>query len=499
MKELEGKRILILQQRGWATTIGKMLATHLHAEGARLAALTLKRTTHEYILNQKAVPYEMIINNDEIMAEPEKYIGNNPPSLTVICHELGVDSVWPIVMTLRNHVRTYGEQYYYAYRQNVQDEQIVQYVQAVYLYIERIFKKFGPELILTPNFVSLPHVMLSLYAKRHGVNMIGVTDSKVRSVFLFTHGHNDDCGALFERLQELKNGERSPSEGRAAKYIDDFRKSYKPTTYAVQKKSTLLRKLRRELSPMRAIFNWYTKPRINYLPNLGVTLDYRPPKIILRDFYAEKKYRKYMERFEYYPFDKLNKYIYFPLQFQPEASIDVIAPFFSNQLETARLVAMSLPDDYTLAVKEHPAMLGFRAPDFLEKISRTPNIKLIDYRISSDTVIKKSAMLVCTNGTTLAEAAFYNKPAIQMGNLGTTTVLPNVSKHTDMTTLAAAIKEHLTFNADSPEYERSLRNYVSATYDVGMEYDYIQAWENGNADENALWQPYLKEIVKNLA
>jgi len=54
------------------------------------------------------------------------------------------------------------------------------------------------------------------------------------------------------------------------------------------------------------------------------------------------------------------------LQFQPEASIDVMAPFFSNQIETARQIAMSMPDDYVLVTKEHPAMVELRPPSYLE-------------------------------------------------------------------------------------------------------------------------------------
>ena len=57
-----------------------------------------------------------------------------------------------------------------------------------------------------------------------------------------------------------------------------------------------------------------------------------------------------------------------PLQFQPEESIDVQAPRFNNMIELARQVAMSLPGDMTLIVKDHPGMFGFRNPKYLNKI-----------------------------------------------------------------------------------------------------------------------------------
>lgn len=502
MNELKGKRILILQQRGWAITIGQPLAIRLYAEGCRLAAVTLKRTTHDFILKQQDVPYDLVINNDEIMDEPKKFLDDNPPSLKLICNDLGIDSIWPIVMSLRNHVRSYKDKYYYSFKQNVPDEEIIQYVQATYLYISRIFQEFKPDIILTPNFVALPHIMLNLYAKKRGIRMIGVTDAKVKGQFMFTYGFQDNEGPLFERLNELNGGRAdSQNRNRAKKYIAEFRQEFKKPTHALdlEKKESLNKRIRHQLAPYRAIWDWYTKPQTNVLKSTGITLDYRPPRIILRDFYCEKRYRKAMENRKYTPLEKINKFVYLPLQFQPEASIDVIAPYFSNQIEIARLVAMSLPDDYTLVVKEHPAMVGLRPPSYIEKIARTPNVKLIDYHIPSDVVLKKADLVVSPNSTTLTEAAFYCKPAIQLGNLGTTLILPNVRKHTDMTTLSKTIKEQLNANYTAPEYERLLENYVAAVYDTGFQLDYIKIWEQGTTTEgDPLWKVYKEEILRNL-
>ena len=88
--DLKGKRVLIFQQRGWAINIGHFLAKKLQAEGCRLAALTLKNTTHEFILNQKEVKYDLIISNDEVVSNPKKYLGEDDFSLKEICDSLGV-------------------------------------------------------------------------------------------------------------------------------------------------------------------------------------------------------------------------------------------------------------------------------------------------------------------------------------------------------------------------------------------------------------------------
>jgi len=498
MNNLKGKRILIFQQRGWAFSIGHFLAKKLQEENCKLATLTLKKTTHQFILNQKEIDYDLIINNDEVMDDPKKYLQDDDYSLKEICDNLGIDSVWPIIYSLRNHVRSYEDKYYYSYRQSVSDEEIIDYIKAFYKCIKVFFEKFNPEIIIAPNFVSLPHIMFYFYAKKKNIKMLTVTDSKVRGFYLFSYSYNDDESLFINRVNELNKGiSQTQNREKAKKYIQEFRNNFKAPDYFKnnENKKSFIKKIKEELSPYKQIWNWYTKKQFNSSKTKKITLDNRPPKIILRDHYCHKKYTKFMNDFDYYPFDKIEKFVYFPLQFQPEATIDVQAPFFSNQIETARQVAMSLPDDYTLLVKEHPAMIGYRTPSYIEKIARTANVKLIDYRISSEKVLKRADLVISPNSTTIVEASFYNKPVIQLGNLGTTLKLPNVFHYNNMTSLSKKIKEVLKIDLKNDEYERRLENYVSAVFDVGFEFDYMGVWERGNeADMEKLWEIYKREI-----
>lgn len=332
--------------------------------------------------------------------------------------------------------------------------------------------------------------------------MIAVTDSKVKGYYIFSNSYQDNKGIFYDRVDALNNNsEETVSRDKAKRYIKEFRETFKKPDYLEETnaKKSIKQIIRHELSPFYHISRWYTKKPINVLESTGITVDYRPPRIILRDHYCQKRYKKFMDNFRYYPFEKVKKFVYFPLQFQPEASMDVAAPYFGNQIETARLVAMSMPDDYVLVVKEHPAMVGLRPPSYIEKIARTVNVKLIDYRISSEDVLKMADLVISPSGTTIAEAAFLNKPAIQLGDLGTTLKLPNVFKHTQTTTLPAKIKEVLKVDLKTEEYERRLENFVASVYDTGFDLKYLTIWEGGGKDnlEN-LWAIYKREIENGL-
>lgn len=500
--KLNNKRVLILQQRGWGLRIGHFLAKKLKEEGCRFAAFTLKKTTHQFVMEQKDIHYDLVINIDNIVEKPLEYLQGETFSLKEICQALGVASIWPAVAGMRAFTRSYKDKYYYGFKQNVSDEEIINYIMAVYKAIKAVFEKFQPEVIITPNFADLFHIMLNLYAEKRGVKMISLTDSKLKGVCIFSYSYNDDQGPFFKRLAELNLGKViSENIDKAKLYIEQFRKEFEQpdNIVALRVKPDLKKIIRHQLSPYYHILKWYLKRSVNVLDNVGITPDFRPPKIILRDHYCHGRYKKFMEKFNYYPFDQLGKFIYFPLQFQPEATIDVIAPYFNNQIETIRQVAMSLPDDYTLAVKEHPAMVGLRPPSYLQKIDRTPNVKLIDYRLSSEKILKSADMIISPSGTTLIEAAFYNKPAIQLGNLGVTFCLPNVTKHTDMTTLSNEIQQLLKQDLTTSDYQKQFENYIAAIYDTGYPFDYWGVWEQGKpADMDFFWQIWRQEIKTNI-
>lgn len=505
MSSLKGKRILIIQQRGWGKVIGRFLARKLFSEDCRLAALTSKKSVHELIVNQNKTgdaKYDIIESHDGIMEDPEGYLKGNRFPLQKICDELGVNSVWRFIYASRMHTKCYRDKYYYGFKQNIPDEGIILYIQAVYKSIKKFFDEFKPDAIISPNFVSTHHIMLYHYAKKRGVPMFAVTDSKIQGAYIFTYSYLDNEGSFYERIDELNSGKTdSGNREKARQYIKEFRESFKKPDY-FDKKDTLTKplwrqiwlKIKKELSPWKQAIFWFFKKPENAMKNIGATIDNKSPRIILRDHFRNKLYRRFMKKFRYYPLPE--KYVYFPLQFQPEASIDVAAPYASNQIETARQIAMSLPGDYTLVVKEHPGMVGLRPPSYIEKVARTPNVKLVDYRLPSKTVIEGADLIISPNSTTLAEAAFYGKSAIQLGDLGTTLKLPNVVKHSDISTVGKKITEMISKVNEGTHYEKPLENYVAAVFDTCLPFDYLGLWEKGRRDEwEHLWSAYKKELL----
>lgn len=509
MSKLNGKRILIFQQRGWAINIGHYLAKRLQDEGCRLAALTLKRLTHAKMIDQKEVKYDYLISVDDIFENPDKFLKNENISLKEIYKELNISTIWPLLYSNRLFTKNYKEKYYYSFKQNVSDEFLLSYVKAYYKSIRDLFNNFKPDLVFTAASVYEGHAILNLFANKHNIPFVTITGSiKVKGYYIFSNDYQHRKADFFNRLKELNNNQaESTNRKQAEEYIKESRKQIKqPESFndlvsEELKNKSIIKKIRHELSPYKQIYLWYTKkkPSYNYIKSVGPSTDYKPPYIILRDHYLPKLFKRFAKNYNYYPYEKINKFIYFPLQFQPEATLDLRAPYFCNQIEVVRQVAMSLPDDYTLVVKEHPGMVGKRRPSYIKKIDMIPNVKLIDYRMSSEEVLKKMDMIVSPNSTSIAEAAYYNKPAIQLGELGTTLALPNVFKHTDMTTLSEKIREILKVDLNNREYEKKLEDYVCAALDTGFNINYHKVWEKGDKKPLALLiNTFVREIRKKI-
>ena len=499
---LKGNRVLIFQQRGWGIKIGHYLAKQLQDEGAELAALTFKKNADVFTKSQKEVKYTYIVNDDLVAEEPAEH---NPKNYTLsdVCEGLGVDSAWLYVSTLRHYARSYKDKYQYSFKQNIDDDGLRQYIIAVYAYAAKLFDEFRPDIIIVPAFVDMRHIFFSILADKYNVPMIGVTDTKVKGYHTFTRSFKNDRGKFYDRVDAL-NGVNIDSNYRnkAKQYIQEFREDFKRPAYEERRfqKKSIVKQVRAELSPYRTILRQWIKGRPDFVAkNLGVVNDNRPARYILRDHYMNKWYKRIMNTMQYDDFENIGKFAYFPLQVQPEATIDVMAPFHNNQIETIRQVAQLLPGDLTLVVKEHPSAVGKRPSSFIEKIKRMPNVSLIDYRITSDAVLKRASIVISPSSTSLAESAFYNIPAIQLGDLGTTLKLPNVERHPDITTLSTKIIESLEKKTTGSEYERRLENYVAAAYDTGFDFNYLGTWTGGDKDNlEPLWVLFKEEIVSAL-
>lgn len=101
------------------------------------------------------------------------------------------------------------------------------------------------------------------------------------------------------------------------------------------------------------------------------------------------------------------KFVLYTLNYQPEHSVDVEAPYFMDAFAVVQNIARSLPVGVKLYVKEHPNALGLRGPKDLRRFKSLPGVRLIDPFVDSHTLLQSAELTVSLSGTVSLEAAIY--------------------------------------------------------------------------------------------
>ena len=176
------------------------------------------------------------------------------------------------------------------------------------------------------------------------------------------------------------------------------------------------------------------------------------------------------------------------MQVQPESATDLLSPLSTNQIETARQISSTIAARFYVGRERPPSNVWSSSYKYLNKILKTPNIKLINFRHETTDVLNRSSLLITATGSTIFEAAVLKKPCLQLGELGTTLKLPNVIKRDANISLSKQIRDSLKPNIDK-DYEFNLRNYVYSGLKIGIDPHYRLIWEANKKGD-------LKKFIK---
>lgn len=120
------------------------------------------------------------------------------------------------------------------------------------------------------------------------------------------------------------------------------------------------------------------------------------------------------------------KFIYFPLHYQPEATTLPLAGVFRNQILIIDSLNKLFPD-LIIIIKEHPVQENFgRSKEFYSSLIDNNKVLIIDDSIySSQYLIEKCLFVVSANGSVIFESFLLNKASLMYGN-NIYRLLPNV-------------------------------------------------------------------------
>ncbi len=141
--------------------------------------------------------------------------------------------------------------------------------------------------------------------------------------------------------------------------------------------------------------------------------------------------------------------IYVPFQAYPECSID----FFPEQRELIdypsllrqAVQVLDATGEFLILAKEHPGMLGLRAPGFVTSFQGFRNCVLVPPTVNSNHLLGESDAVLLWTGTVGIEAAIRQKPVITVGDpyYRAGDAFSYITKRTDIEKLPQIIREAL--------------------------------------------------------
>lgn len=105
-------------------------------------------------------------------------------------------------------------------------------------------------------------------------------------------------------------------------------------------------------------------------------------------------------------------FVLFLLQLEPEFTTLSLAREFNNTRAILQQMALSMPADHRLVVKEHATNIGNRDMGFYEDLARLPNVVLADYRIPGLQLAGRATAVATVSGTVGVEATLMGKPVV---------------------------------------------------------------------------------------
>ena len=169
--------------------------------------------------------------------------------------------------------------------------------------------------------------------------------------------------------------------------------------------------------------------------------------------------------------DNKDEFAYFPLHVEPERTLLIPAPYYTNQINTIENIARSLPSNFFLYVKEHPfqgGASGWRKIEDYKKILKLPNVKLFHPDVSNEKLLKNCSLVITIAGSLGLQAAVYKKPTIVFTNT-IYSELPSVSKVSNLEELPILIKNTLKKTIELND----MVSYVKRVLNNSFEFDLV--------------------------
>ena len=340
------------------------------------------------------------------------------------------------------------------------DQEISEIMEKECKLFEEILDEIKPDFFITTETAMRPHHLFYLLCKKKGIRvlMLNTANWGKHCYISGTYHKLDNFNELFANRKALPttfNNIQNRLESKIlSKKVSKFYQSHKNSKIKLMQAAFQLLVLS-DNSNEKTHYTYYGRKKLKVLFNEISSI-------------IKRRYRKkYIDQNFLQEIPNDTKFIFLPLQQEPERSLLLSAPDYKNQVETVEYVSKCIPKNYLLFVKEHPTQgsgRDWRKISDYKSMQNNPKVRLVHPSVSAIEIVSKSKLVITASGTLALESTFYNKPAITFAD-NDYTLLPSVSKLNSKNELRELIENSLEKKVDP--------NYVGKYFDILEENSFI--------------------------
>lgn len=292
--------------------------------------------------------------------------------------------------------------------------------------------------------------LLAELCRAKNIEVLMLVGARFRNRFFI--GSDEIKSDLQDNLQDEQNHQKSRC---TIEELQNFINQHKPIR---DPEISVGRKPIYSTYRIRKIIRYYL-PWERYANDHYYTFENTKPRVLAKTFTLRMK-RRYREAFMKKNFlqkiEDDNPFIYFPMHVEPERTLLIGAPYYTNQSAVIANVAKSLPSGYLLYVKDHPTMQTeyWRSVSYYKEIMSLPNVKLVDPFFPHDELLKKCSLVITVAGSAGLEAGFYKKPVILLADLNYAKYIPFVHVVKNLDDLQQKIHSVLSSDVNPLDLEK---------------------------------------------